>query len=183
MFYKMEDLMNNAFESGIEKLERQFILWEKGLYACYAIAFTMLAHAVVKARENTVLTDMLLFMDRKARATDPLVSSQYNGDIFYIMGASSWRSIFWMVVELAILILAITLALHPTWRKLPFAKRLDLVFGYFLAAWVVLLSLGAQYPDDFGNGMNFMTIGSLLVLGLAYWWFRRERDRAEAVFP
>lgn len=174
--------MNSPFESGIEMLERPFIRWEKGLYACYAIAFTMLAHAVVKARENTVLTDMLLFMERQARTTNPLVHSQYNGDIFYIMG-SSWRSVLWMVVELAILLLAVTLAFHPTWRKFPFAKRLDLVFGYFLAGWVVLLSLGAQNPDNFGNGMNFLTIGSLLVLGLAYWWFRRKKDRAEEVFP
>lgn len=174
--------MNSAFESGIEKLERQFMQWEKGLYACYAIAFTMLAHAVVKARENTVLADMLLFMDRQERTTTAIVSSETNGDIAYIMGAS-WRSVLWMGVEMAILILAVTLAFHPTWRKFPLAKRLELVFGYFLAAWVVLLSLGAQNPDDFGNGMNFLTIGSLLVLGLAYWLFRRKKERAEEVFP
>lgn len=174
--------MNSAFESGIEMLERQFIRWEKGLYACYAIAFTMLAHAIVKARENTVLADVLFNMERMPRTTTPLISSENNGDIFYILG-SPWRSTLWMVVELSILILAITLALHPTWRKFPFAKRLDLIFGYFLAAWIVLLSLGAQIPDDFGNGMNVLTIGSLLVIGLAYWWFRRKKDRAEEVFP
>jgi|SRR5688572_2333004 LPXTG-motif cell wall-anchored protein len=174
--------MNSAFESGIEKLEGQLILWEKGLYACYAIAFTMLAHAVVKARENTVLADMIFNMERLPRTTTPFISSQYNGDIFYIMGAS-WRSVLWMVVEVAILLLAVTLAFHPTWRKFTLAKRLDLVFGYFLAAWVVLLSLGAQNPDDFGNGMNFLTVGSLLLLGLAYWWFRRKKDRAEEAFP
>lgn len=174
--------MNNAFESGIEILERQFIRWEKGLYACYAIAFTMLAHAVVKARENTVLADMLLFMDRQERTFPAIVSSQYNADMFYIL-ASPWRSTLWMVVELAILMFAITLALHPKWRKFPVTKRLDLIFGYFFAAWIVLLSLGAQNPDDFGNGMNVLTIGSLLVLGLAYWWFRRKKDRAEEVFP
>lgn len=174
--------MNSAFESGIEKLEHQFIRWEKGLYACYGVAFTMLAHAVVKARENTVLIDMLFFMEREARTTDPLISSQYNGDIFYILGAS-WRFVLWMVIELAILILAVTLAFHPMWRKFPLAKRLDLIFGYLLAAWVVLFSVGAQNPDDFGNGMNVLVIGSLLALGLAYWWFRRKKDRAEEVFP
>ncbi|MCI0549709.1 MAG: hypothetical protein L0287_02005 [Anaerolineae bacterium] len=172
--------MNSAFESGIEMLERQFIRWEKGLYACYAIAFTMLAHAVVKARENTVLADMLLSMERQERKTTAIVSSQYNADIFYIL-VSPWRSMLWMVVELAILIFAITLALHPKWRKFPLAKRLDLIFGYFLAAWVALLSLGAQNPDDIG--ITYLAIGSLVVLGLAYWWFRRKKDRAEEVFP
>jgi hypothetical protein len=174
--------MNSTLESGIEKLEHQFIHWEKGLYACYGIAFTMLAHAIVKARENTVLTDMLFSMERQTRTTLPMVSSQNNADIFYIMGAS-WRSALWMVVGLAILILAVTLAFHPTWRKFPLAKRLNLIFGYLLAAWVVLFSVGAQYPDDFSNGMKFLAIGSLLALGLAYWWFRRNKDRAEEVFP
>jgi hypothetical protein len=173
--------MNSAFESGIEMLERQFIRWEKGLYACYGIAFTMLAHAIVKARENTVLADMLFSMERQASTTSTMVSSENNADIFYILGAS-WRSTLWMIVELAILMLAVTLAFHPTWRNFPLAKRLDLIFGYLLSAWVVLLSLGAQIPDDFGNGLNFLTIGSLLVLGLAYWWFRRKKDKAEEVF-
>lgn len=174
--------MDSAFESKVELLERQLIHWEKGLYICYGTAVTMLAHAVIKAHENMVLTDILLFMERKSRMTTPLVSSQYNADVLYVMG-SSWRSILWLVVELTILILATTLAFHPIWRKFPIAKRFDLIFGYFLAAWVALLSLGVQNPLDFEYGFDILAIGSLLFLGLAYWWFRRKRDRAEEIFP
>lgn len=174
--------MDSPTESKIELLERQFTFWEKGLYACYAIAFTMLTHAVIKAHENMVLTDMLFSMERKLRTTAPLVSSQYNADIWYIMG-SPWRSLLWIFVELAILIFATTLAFHPAWRKFPLAKRLDLIFGYFFSAWIVLLSLGVQQPSDVQNGINVLAIASLLVLGLAYWWFRGKQYRAEEVFP
>lgn len=174
--------MDSSVESRMELLERQVVYWEKGLYACYAVAVTMLAQAIVKAHENRILTDMLLFMERKGRATTPLVPSQYNADVLYVMG-SPWRSTLWITVEMAILILAMTLAVHPTWRKFPFTKRLDLIFGYLLAAWVVLLSLGAQIPDDIGNGLNVLLMGSLLALGLAYWWFRRKKDTAEEIFP
>lgn len=174
--------MENPNEAKIELLERNFEGWEKGLYACYGVAITMLVHAIVKARENTVLADMLLFMERHSRTTPPLVSSEYNADLLYVLG-SSWRSTLWVVVELAILALATTLALHPTWRKFPLAKRINLIFGYFLAAWVVLLSLGAQNPDDFGNGLNALAIGSLLVLVIAFWWLRRKKGEAEEVFP
>lgn len=174
--------MDSSVGSTIELLERKLIQWEKGLYASYAVAFTVLAHAVIKARENMVLTDVLFYMERTTRSTPPLITSQYNADILYIMG-SAWRSTLWIIVEMVILILVTTLAVHPTWRTFPLAKRLDLIFGYLLAGWIVLLSLGAQMPLEVGNGLNVLLVGSLFILGLAYRWFRRKKDTAEEIFP
>ena len=62
-------------------------------------------------------------------------------------------------------------------------KQLDLVFGYFLAAWIQLLVFGAMNPFDQGIGYGLVIVGYILVLIMGYWWLRHKQDRAEEIFP
>jgi hypothetical protein len=96
---------------------------------------------------------------------------------------STWRIALWLVVQLSILICAAILSFHSPWRRVSLANRLDLIFGYLLAGWISLLSLGVQDPNNASAGYSSLVIGYLLILGLGYWWLRRKSDKAEDVFP
>jgi len=85
--------------------------------------------------------------------------------------------------SLVTLLPGILLALLPAWRKVPLSKRIKLIFGYFLAAWVVLLSIGVQEPNNVTNGYNFLLIASAIAIGVGYWWLRRKQKEPEEGFP
>jgi len=187
--------MENKLAEKIERLEAQLPRWEKWLYAYYGVAFTMLVHAFIKADENQMLVDALLFIEKKAGITPSLLTPTfftplppdlipYYSNISYAM-ISNGRIALWFVVQFFILACAAILAFHPAWRKIALAKRLDLIFGYLLAGWITLLSLGAQDPHnvDDGYGNTVVVVVYLLALGLGYWWLRRKKDKAEEVFP
>jgi hypothetical protein len=183
--------MENKLAEKIERLEAQLPRWEKWLYACYSAAFIMLAHGFVKAYENQMLTDALFFIEKKAGITPssyvfftppPPDLFHYYSNINFAM-ISSWRIALWVVVQFLILACAAILAFHPAWRKIALAKRLDLIFGYLLAGWVVLNSRGAQDPYNVSDGFNILILVYLFALGLGYWWLRRKKDSAEEVFP
>lgn len=93
------------------------------------------------------------------------------------------RILFWLFLELITLTPAAILSFHSTWRKVRLAKRHDLIFGYLLAGWVILLALGAQDPVNVSNGYTVLVIIFLPAIGLGYWWLRRKKDKAEEVFP
>ena len=174
--------MNPELAAKIERLERQLPRWEKGLFACYGAAFTLLANGFIKAIENTTLSSAIFFIEKKVGGTNFPAFYQYHYDLS-LAYRSPWWFLLWLVLEIATLTPAIILAVSPTWRKIPLNKRLDVMFGYFLAAWLVLLSLGARDPLNVGAGYNFLVIGCLLALGLGYWWSHRKQASAEEVFP
>ncbi len=174
--------MESNLTEKIERLEAQLLRWEKWLYACYGAAFTLLAQAFVKAYENQRFVNVFFSIDKDAGAIRGSVFQQYNADIFQGL-ISPWRILLWLFLEFAFLAPATILAFHPPWRKIVLAKRLDLIFGYLLAGWVALLSLGAQDPLNVGAGYNVFVIAYLLALGLGYWQLRRNKDKAEEVFP
>ena len=63
------------------------------------------------------------------------------------------------------------------------AQRLNVIFGYLLAGWITLLSLGAQFPNDNSIGYYAFVVAFLLAIGWGYWRSRRKRERAEEIFP
>lgn len=174
--------MDSKLAEKIERLEVQLPRWEKGLYAGFGAAFTMLAGAFVKASENTVLTSALFSIEDKVGSTNLSVFSQYYTDLAYVY-VSPWRLLLCLFFEVAVIAAVAILTFHSTWRKIPLSKRLDLIFGYLLAGWIALLSLGAQDPLNVGNGYNVFVIVYLLVLGMGYWQLRRKKEKAEEVFP
>ena len=175
--------MDNKLAEKIEQLEAQLPRWEKWLYACFSAAIVMLAHAFIKASENFMLTDFLFSIEKEV-----VVPANVPNNYVYVQNAYNFllppeRYWLWLIVELVAFVPAVILSFHPLWRKVALTKRIDLIFGYLLAGWVTLLSLGAQDPLNVGNGYNVLVIFYLLALGLGYWWLRRKKDRAEEVFP
>ena len=180
--------MESNLAEKIERLEAQLPRWEKWLYACYGAAFIMLAHAFVKAFENTALTEALFFIEEKAGVAhsqnyySPSPYSQYYSDVYASM-ISTGRIALWLIVQLLPLAFAAILAFHPTWRKVALHTRVDLIFGYLLAGWINLLALGAQDPLNIPGEYNVLLVIYLLALGIGYWWQGRKKDKAEEVFP
>ena len=147
-----------------------------------SVAVIMLVHAFIKAFENALLTHVLLLIEEKAGANNLPDSPQYFSNLHYAQ-ISFFRPFLWLTVEFVTLVPAAILAFHPTWRKVPLIKRLDLIFGFLLAGWVTLLSLGAQDPLNAPGGYNALVVIYLLALGLGYWGLRRKKEKAEEVFP
>ena len=77
----------------------------------------------------------------------------------------------------------LVLSFHPEWRKVSIHKRVNLIVGYFLSTWVVLLSFGIQDPLNIPNAYNFLLLGSAVVIGFEFWWLRRKQTKAEVIFP
>jgi len=179
--------MENKLAEKIERFEAQLPRWEKWLYACYSAAFILLAHGFVKAYENQTLINALSIVETKAGITRPSFFTPTPEFYYfsYINDAmiSNWRIALWFVVQFFILACAAILVFHPAWRKIALAKRLDLIFGYLLAGWVTLLSLGAQNSLNAPNGYNTLVVVYLLALGLGYWQLRKRQARTEEVFP
>ncbi|MEP0806916.1 MAG: hypothetical protein HRF47_15660 [Chloroflexota bacterium] len=173
----------------IERLEAQLPRWEKWLYACFGAAVTMLGNSIARAFERSYLTaaffKSLKHIEPAAfteNAPTILLTDPVSLNIQRALFAPYWLILSYFLLS-AILIPAIWLAFHALWRQVPLAKRGDLIFGYFLAGWLTLLSLGVQDPFNADSGYNVLVISYLLALGLGYWWLRRKKDKAEEVFP
>ena len=170
----------------VEPIERKLLGWEKWLFVSFGIAVIMLAHAFIKDHENIMLTNALFFMEDKAElvrsAANADLLSQYYSDLAaaYLSPA---RLILWLTIQFAIFACAAVLAFFPPWRMVNISKRMDLIFGFLLAAWINLLSLGAQDPLNIPGEYNVLVVIYLLALGIGYWWQGRKKDKAEEVFP
>jgi hypothetical protein len=190
MFWEMEETMDSKLTEKIERLEAQLPRWEKWLYVCYSAAFVMLAQAFIKAHENYLLADALFFIEKKAGVIPsngfftppPPDVREYYINLNHAM-ISNWRIALWLIILFLILACAAILAFHPAWRKIALAKRLDLIFGFLLAAWINFLSLGAQDLLNIPGEYNVLVVVYLLALGIGYWWQGRKKDKAEEVFP
>ncbi len=142
----------------------------------------MLLHAFVKAYENKWLTSAFFYIEEHGGATNQPGYNEYLANIYYGMH-SSLRDALGLAVVILFILLAVILAFHRKWRRIPLSKRMDLIFGFLLAGWIVLLSFGVQDPLNVGGGYSVLVIVYMLGLGLGYWWLRRKKDRAEEVFP
>ncbi|MBI5945331.1 MAG: hypothetical protein HY864_13260 [Chloroflexi bacterium] len=175
----------------IERLEKQLPRWEKGLFAAYGAAITMLGSSICRAFESSYLSAAYLdsvkniepveslpgYVSLFPTITDPLVLKIQ--DALFV---PYWNILGYLLL-IVILIPGILLTVHPAWRQVSLAKRSHLIFGYFLAAWVALLSLSILVVWGPDYGLNLLVVGSALALGLGDWWMRRKKDMAEEVFP
>lgn len=170
----------------MEQIEQRLLVWQKWLYAYYSAALVMLAQAFIKNYENTILTGALFFIEGKAGVTNLPSNSPMLDQYFYDLGLvyiSPARFALWLFIQLAIFACAAILVFFPPWRKVNLSKRMDLIFGFLLAAWINLLALGAQDPLNTPSEYNALAVIYLLALGIGYWGFRHKKDKAEEVFP
>jgi len=86
----------------------------------------------------------------------------------------------WFVLLILGLSVAIILGLLSPWRKMPFARRMNLIFGYLGAAWTGLISLGFHFV--FHPAYFYFTAAAGLV-----WWISfmvlRKNKRSQEIFP
>ena len=176
--------MKSETGPALDQTEQKLNQWEKWLFAGFGAALIMLLHALLKAYENQKLTSAFFFLEFEEKGVAKSLPgyNEYLGDIFFGMH-SPLRSVFGAVVVILFIVLAVILAFHRKWRTVPLSKRMDLIFGFLLAGWIVLLSFGVQDPLNVGGGYIALVVAYVLGLGLGYWWLRRKKDRAEEVFP
>lgn len=169
--------MEGKNQSTVEQIEQKLLSWEKWLFACFSVAVIMLTQGVLKAYENQLLINLLFSIQEEYPVFEQHYAEIAPGLI------SPARILFWLFLELLTLVPAAILSFHSAWRKVRLAKRHDLIFGYLLAGWVMLLVLGAQDPVNVSNGYNVLLVALLFAIGLGYWQLRRKKDKAEEVFP
>jgi hypothetical protein len=178
--------MDSDLAEKIEKLEARFPRWEKGLFAAYGAALTMLASSAIRGIETSYLGEALFnslenidssFTENGLIVfTDPVILNLQRA-IFI----PYWQILGYLLL-IVILVPAAWLAFHSTWRQVSLIKRQSLIFGYLLAGWIVLLSISVQDPAGSG-GYNGFLLAYLLAMALGYGWLRRKKNKAEEVFP
>lgn len=93
----------------------------------------------------------------------------------------------WFILQLATITPAVVLLLGSELRKLPFAERLNTIFGYLAVAWVVLIAFGLKVASMIAISLPLLAIflsGIGVAIGIVYWLLRRSHINApEAMFP
>lgn len=169
----------------IEDLEKQLPRWEKWLFVCYGAAFTMFINAMVRSVERSYLMQAFVFTAEELNqmgTSSISVPESVSASIGYSLSAL-WWTLVCCIILLATLFPGVLLSVHSEWRKVSINKRLNLIFGFFLASWVVFLSLGAQDLNNAADGYNVLLVGSAIAIGVGYWRLRRKQAGAEEVFP
>lgn len=179
--------MDNKLAEKIERLEAQLPRWEKWLFICYGMAITMFVNAIIRGVENMYLNEAFVYTDQEIKAMGPnftfdnIPPSIYDA-FLKSLSAPWWMLLVW-VLMLVMLYPGVLLSAHSGWRKTSFTKRFNLIFGYFISAWVVFLSIGAENPDGIPDGYNILLFISAIAIGVGYWQSRLKKDQAEEVFP
>jgi uncharacterized membrane protein len=96
-----------------------------------------------------------------------------------------WYAV-WFILQLATFTPAVALLLGSEMRKLPFAERLNTIFGYLAVAWIVSIAFVLKLAFNSYSWPLLWTLLSVLgiVIGIAYWLLRRKYVNApEAKFP
>ena len=172
--------MDSNLAEKIERLEAQLPRWEKWLLICYGVAFTFLLTSIIRGVERVYLVKA--FFSAVPAEGGSFFNDPIAMNIQMALFAPWWILTFWIILW-AMLFPGVLLSIHSTWRKVPLAKRFNLIFGYFISAWFVFLSIGAENPNGAPDGYSILLIGSAIAIGTGYWQLRRKKDKAEEVFP
>jgi hypothetical protein len=89
----------------------------------------------------------------------------------------------WLVIWLAVAPPGFYLLMSKKWRKVSLSSRLNAAFGYLGCAWMILLSAGIKGFPSGDPGCNTLIVISAFVLGAAYWYIRKKKDKPEEMFP
>ena len=137
------------------QLEKQFQLWNRFMYLVLGSSITL------------VFISFGFTLNR----------DQWQGFANYIGG-------IWTLVEILTIAPGFILLLLKRWRSLPLANRLNTIFGYFVASWLSFLTLGLITANDAPTELNFLIIGSALLIILGYFWaLKRTSTPRDEMFP
>jgi len=137
------------------QLEKQFQLWNRFMYLVLGSSITL------------VLIGFGAILNRDG----------WQGFENYVGG-------IWTVVQILATAPGFILLLLKRWRALPLVNRLNTIFGYFVASWLSFLSLGLVTANNAPNELNFLIIGSALLIALGYFWaLKRTPSPRGEMFP
>lgn len=104
----------------------------------------------------------------------------------YAINYLGWYGV-WLILLLATISPAVALLVGSEFRRLPFADRLNTVFGFLFAAWLVLLGFSIKTANTgFTPWAPVLWFSGIVgaALGIAYWLVRRKYLNApELSFP
>ena len=70
------------------------------------------------------------------------------------------------------------------WRVIPLAGRINTIFGYFVASWLTLFSLGLITETQPVTEYYLLLVGSALLIATGYSWaLRRTSAPRDEMFP
>ncbi len=91
----------------------------------------------------------------------------------------------WTSLQFLALLPGIYLLWNRPWNTLPLKTRLNTAFGYFGAGWLCILALAFIInPMHVPYELNFMIIGSAILIMLGYIWTQKRASMlSEDMFP
>jgi hypothetical protein len=96
-------------------------------------------------------------------------------------GSMTGWHLVWFIMQVGTIALGSIMLVN---RDLPLSIRLNTAFGYFVVAWITLLSFALRVIEIAPDGFNLVLLGFAFVIGLTYWWLRRTRiNTSEQMFP
>lgn len=99
------------------------------------------------------------------------------------VGFNFWYGL-WVVFLLLAMLLGVTMLVNFIWPGISLHERLNTAYGYFLNAWVILVSAGIRIGGLGGGELIMVAFVLAIFLGLSYWLLRRlARQQAEEMFP
>ena len=138
-----------------EQLEKQFQMWNRFMYLVLGSSITL------------VLISFGFILNR----------DRWQGFENYMGGIWTW-------VQVLAIAPGFILVFLKRWRSLPLVNRLNTIFGYFAASWLSFLSLGLITANNAPNELNFMIVGSALLIVLGYIWaLKRTSTPRDEMFP
>lgn len=169
--------MNTDILDVKNNVEKRLPRWEKWWLACAGATLTLLAETFVHSIERKHIMKAFLLLNPHGGVPD-----QPSLALLAAM-EPTWRWLLWFVVEIAALFPGIALAWHSSWRQILLQKRLNLMFGYFLCAWLALFALIVPDPDNVSGFFYILLVVAALALALPYSWLRYKEKKAETLFP
>ena len=136
-------------------LEKQFQSWNRFMYLVLGSSITL------------VFISFGFILNRE----------RWQGFENYVGGIWTWIQVLATAPGLMLLLL-------KPWRSAPLVNRLNTIFGYFVASWLSFLSLGLITANNAPTELNFLIIGSAILIVLGYIWaLKRTSTPRDEMFP
>lgn len=139
----------------IEQLEKQFQVWNRFMYMMLGASITL----------------VLISLGTIVYGTDWPGFGNYVGGI-------------WPWIQILATAPGFFLLWGKRWKTLPFANRLNTIFGYFIASWLSFLALGLITAQDASTELKFLIVGSAVLIALGYIWaIKKTSVPRDEIFP
>jgi hypothetical protein len=139
----------------IQQLEKQFQMWNRFMY-------TILGSSITLA---------LISFGNISYGTDWPGFGNYAGGM-------------WASLQVLAALPGFFLLWGSRWKSLPLASRINTIFGFFLASWLTLLSLGLMMETAPATDYYFLLVASAISIALGYILaLKRTSVPRDGIFP